>query len=592
MKNLIIGFLPALFGYMLQAQSITPEGFRYTNTASSTTITGYEGSASHITLPISILGVPVIEVGKEAFYGATSIISVTIPTGIRTLGQGCFMNCTSLQTVTIPSTVSMIQMCAFSNCSSLYQIRVEDNNPTYSSIDGVLFNRTKSTLISFPGGISGRYTIPSTVTEILGNAFYGCRRIEEITIPGNILTIGAFAFAYCESLRAVYFQGDAPRLTAQGQFDLAPRVTIYFPEAASGWSATYGTRPTQSYIFIQSPTIASPPMPVQVVEGEMARLAARAIGVPTVRYQWYRNGSAIPSATLSELVIPAVSRSNAGRYSVSAVNLAGSAISSEVTLDVYPSNRLSNISVRTSMAEGQTLIVGAVVGGQPKNIVIRAAGPALNQFGVTGMQDPRLELFTGGSALLAANENWPIFLETIFRTVGAFPFTVGSKDAALTQLLSGAFTAQIRGTGAGIVLAEAYDVGDGTSSRILNVSARNRVGTASEILIAGFSIAGRGSKRVLVRAVGPTLGTFGVTGALSDPRLVVLDSGGKVLAENDNWESALSATFIQVGAFSLSADSKDAALVIVLNAGASYTVQVSGVGDTVGESLVEVYEIL
>jgi hypothetical protein len=244
------------------------------------------------------------------------------------------------------------------------------------------------------------------------------------------------------------------------------------------------------------------------------------------------------------------------------------------------------------MAVGQTLTLGAVVIGGLKNVLVRAAGPALSAFGLTGMADPRLDLYTTGPTPAFSNDNWPTSLAPTFTSVGAFIFINGSKDAALEQSVTGSFTIQARGTGPGAVLVEAYDTAGGTFPRLVNVSARNQVGTGSDILIAGFTINGTGTKRVLVRAVGPTLVTFGVTGTLADPTLKVIDSRAVTIASNDNWDVALSATFTQVGAFPLAVSSKDAALLVTLPAGSSYTVQVSGVNNSTGEALIEVYEVL
>jgi hypothetical protein len=110
-------------------------------------------------------------------------------------------------------------------------------------------------------------------------------------------------------------------------------------------------------------------------------------------------------------------------------------------------------------------------------------------------------------------------------------------------------------------------------------------------LIAGFYVAGTGNHRVLVRAVGPTLTALGVPAALADPKLEIFDSTGSKIAEDDNWNPALAPTFAAVAAFPLPAGSRDAALVLTLPAGRSYTAQVSGAGSTSGEALVEVYEL-
>lgn len=130
------------------------------------------------------------------------------------------------------------------------------------------------------------------------------------------------------------------------------------------------------------------------------------------------------------------------------------------------------------------------------------------------------------------------------------------------------------------------------NSRITNISTRGQVGVSNP-LIAGFVITGDQRKRLLIRAVGPTLSSFGVTGALADPRIEVL-FGSTVIATNNDWtETAVvaqvTATSPTVGAFPLNANSKDAAMVLQLNPGA-YTVQIRGANGTTGTALVEIYD--
>lgn len=325
--------------------------------------------------------------------------------------------------------------------------------------------------------------------------------------------------------------------------------------------------------------------------GSVVTFSATTASELPATYQWAKNGSNLAGATQSKLVLTDVKSSDAGTYTVSATTVRGVVISAPVSLQLAPTSRLANLSIRTSMANGQTLIFGAVVAGGAKSILLRAAGPALNSFGLTGMVDPRLDLFTGGAAPVATNDNWPATLGQTFAAVGAFGFTAGSRDAALSQSLAGAFTAHARGTGPGMLLVEAYDAGTGNAARLTNVSARNQVAIGDDVLIAGFAIAGSGFKEVLVRAVGPTLASFGVSGSLADPRLTVLDSSGRVLSTNDDWEPGLAATFAQVGAFPLLGGSKDAAVRLNLAAGAVYTVKVEGANNGTGEALIEVYEI-
>lgn len=251
---------------------------------------------------------------------------------------------------------------------------------------------------------------------------------------------------------------------------------------------------------------------------------------------------------------------------------------------------LSNLSVRTAMAANQTLIVGGVLSGGAKNILVRAGGPALTKFGLSGMADPRLALYTTGSTPVASNDNWTATLAPTFTSVGAFGFDAGSRDAALVQSLNGAFTVQATGDTAGTILVEAYDVAGGVAARMINVSARNRVGTGDDVLIAGFNISGTGTKTLLIRGVGPGLAAFGVPGTLADPSLKLFDSKGAVVATNDNWDATLASTMSSVGAFALPANSKDAAMVVQLTPG-SYSVQVSGADGGTGDGIVEIYEI-
>jgi hypothetical protein len=205
------------------------------------------------------------------------------------------------------------------------------------------------------------------------------------------------------------------------------------------------------------------------------------------------------------------------------------------------------------------------------------------------MADPRLELYNGSNKVFE-NDDWPASLAPTFSTVGAFPFAAGSRDAAFVQSVDGARSIQARGTAAGVVLVEAYDTGSGNNPRLINVSARNRVGTGDDILIAGFNVTGTGNKQLLIRAVGPKLGGFGVTGFLVDPKLEVYSSAGAKLTENDDWSATLAPTFTAVAAFPLDAGSKDAALLTTVAPG-SYTVQVRGADGGTGEALIEIYEV-
>jgi uncharacterized protein (DUF1800 family) len=266
--------------------------------------------------------------------------------------------------------------------------------------------------------------------------------------------------------------------------------------------------------------------------------------------------------------------------------------------------RLSNLAIRAQGGGGDTLITGFTLGpGGNKTVLIRAVGPTLGAFGVSGaLDDPRLELFSGDRKV-AENDNFNATDAATFAAVGAFALAPGARDAALvTSLAPGSYTAQVSGLPAngagGVTLVEVYDVSGGTT-RLVNLSTRAEVGTGANLLIPGLTIApGAGTRRLLLRAIGPGLAAFGVSGTLADPKLELFSGTAKV-AENDNWSvpvgiaadrTQLAASFDQAGAFALTAGSADAALLLNLGPG-SYTLQVSGVGGTTGSALVEVYDL-
>ena len=265
--------------------------------------------------------------------------------------------------------------------------------------------------------------------------------------------------------------------------------------------------------------------------------------------------------------------------------------------------RLANLSTRAQVGTGSNvMITGFVVQeGAPKQVLIRAVGARLAAapFNISGaLADPLLQLYNNDGVLVLGNDNWSGDDLATMNSVGAFALTSGSRDAALIATLSpGAYTAQVSGVGntSGVAILEVYDVTG--SARLMNLSTRALVGSGNTTFFSGLSVApGGGARRVLVRAAGPSLGSLGVGGALSDPAIAILDQAGRQIANgaNDNWESAganaLREAFAQAGAFPFAAGSRDAALVIDLPPG-NYTIQASGVGGASGTALVEVYDL-
>lgn len=360
-----------------------------------------------------------------------------------------------------------------------------------------------------------------------------------------------------------------------------------------------------------APVFTIQPLSFTSVRGTPVALVTDATGFPAPSFQWRKDGLTIPGATTRTLLLPSVNVTNAGTYTCVATNTVAAITSLPASLAVSETpdvGRLINLSIRTRAGAGvQTLITGFTVGGvntvSPKALLVRGIGPSLSQFGVNAvLEDPLLQLFSG-SVSLGSNDDWggTSDLKSLFAQLGAFAFSSdSSKDAAyyVSNLASGSYTAQISGNGGadGIALAEVYDatpplsVGP-TTPRLINVSTRAQVGTEAGILIAGFVVGGTTAKTLLIRGVGPTLSVFGVTGFLADPKLEIL-AGNRLLNANDDWnnDANLVGAASAVGAFPLGAASKDSALLLTLPPG-NYTAQMSGVGNTTGVGLVELYEM-
>ncbi|WP_304960128.1 leucine-rich repeat domain-containing protein, partial [Muribaculum intestinale] len=130
----------------------------------------------------------VTSIGKYAFYKCSGLTSVTIPNSVTSIGQRVFENCSGLTSVTIGNSVTSIGNSAFSNCSGLISIIVDESNPSFSSIEGILYNNDATTLIYCP--ITKKtVTIPNSVTSIGYSAFSGCSGLTSVTIPNSVTSI-------------------------------------------------------------------------------------------------------------------------------------------------------------------------------------------------------------------------------------------------------------------------------------------------------------------------------------------------------------------------------------------------------------------
>jgi hypothetical protein len=179
----------------------------------------------------------------EAFAGCTSLTNVTLPDGVTGIGFAAFGSCSSLASINLPKSAANIQEFVFSGCTNLAAITVDPLNPAFACLGGVLFDASLNTLVYYPGGKFGGYTIPNSVTNIRETAFGDCTRLTEITIPSSVASIADNAFLDCSNLMSLYFIGAAPRVTSISFCDDSGATAYYLP-GTTGWGPSLGGIPT------------------------------------------------------------------------------------------------------------------------------------------------------------------------------------------------------------------------------------------------------------------------------------------------------------------------------------------------------------
>ena len=253
-----------------------------------------------------------------------------------------------------------------------------------------------------------------------------------------------------------------------------------------------------------------------------------------------------------------------------------------------------NLSTRGVVSSGDSVLIGGfiVTGIEPKTIVLRALGPSLSRFGLSGvLTDPVLRVYNSSRTLIATNDNWQSDPNHfILESNGLAPANLLESATAQT-LAPGAYTVIVTGKDPtpGIGLVELYDLSPLSNSKLVNMSTRGAVGTLDNVLISGFIIGDVDSATVVVRALGPSLTSYGVSGVLSDPILTIYDSTGTAIATNDNWQDNVNAIDVQRNGLA-PPNPSEPALVLHLPAGA-YTAIVSGANGGTGIALAEAYTL-
>ncbi|HEX7517842.1 MAG TPA: matrixin family metalloprotease [Chthoniobacterales bacterium] len=257
-------------------------------------------------------------------------------------------------------------------------------------------------------------------------------------------------------------------------------------------------------------------------------------------------------------------------------------------------SHLANISTRIKIGLGDDVLIGGFIisGTQSKKVILRAIGPSLTASGVANvLADPVLELHDSGG-VIGFNDDWQSGSQAGEITASGFAPNNPRESAIIATLSPGNYTAVVSGygNGQGVGLVEAYEL-DANATRLVNISTRGRVGLSDDVMIGGLIVQGGNVKRVIVRALGPSLATGPnpIAGALADPILELRDGSGVLMALNDNWIN--SPQYAEIVATTVPPPNTMESAIIAICGPGNYTAIVRGVNNTSGVGLVEVYDL-
>ena len=321
------------------------------------------------------------------------------------------------------------------------------------------------------------------------------------------------------------------------------------------------------------------------------------IQIPPFEFLPFSSNTAVATATIDpdkrRLVITA-KQTGSTVISVRATDFDGAFVTQHFNVTVVTSpGRLVNISTRLQvLSDPNELIAGFIVSGtSPKRVLIRAIGPSLSQSGITNpLADPILELHDN-TTTLATSDDWGDSTKRQEIEDTDVPPTNSSEATIIATLPANArYSAIVRGVnGAGVGLAEIYDLDRGPGSRLANISSRGFVQTGNNVMIGGFIITGASTAKIGIRGIGPSLFPA-ITNPLRDPFLELRNAQGVKIVSNNDWQMAPNASDIQAAGIAPTNPRESA--ILTTQAPGRYTAILSGVGTTpTGVGVVEVYHI-
>ena len=269
-----------------------------------------------------------------------------------------------------------------------------------------------------------------------------------------------------------------------------------------------------------------------------------------------------------------------------------------ITVTDVPELKSLNISTRGRVGTGdRVMIAGTIIRGTAgKRVIFRGIGPSLSGSGIDNpLADPVIELYNANGTLLSSNDNWKDEEQADIEATGLQP-SDDRESALVTTLAPSNYTALVRGKNQteGVALAEIYDLNREADAKLANLSTRVFVETGENVVIGGFILGpgsgSTGNSDIVVRGIGPSLASSGVSDTLADPVLELRDGNGALMLANDNWQDN-SEQAARISASGLAPQNAQESAIALALAPGGYTAIISGKGGTSGIGLVEIYNL-
>ena len=221
------------------------------------TVTSYQGSAKTVLIPDAWCEVPITKIADRAFRGKTAITSIVMPDSLIRIGENAFSGCTGLTQIDIPKSVTEMGLDPFLGCTGLKNIYVDEDSESYTSIDGILYDKAVETLVRCPLARAGKVTVPSTVKTIGDYGFSACSSLASLALPEGLLTLRSYALSQCSALKSIQLPSTLVELGSYALFYCSGISGIALPSGLTsiGDHAFYGC--TELYTIVLPAKVSS-----------------------------------------------------------------------------------------------------------------------------------------------------------------------------------------------------------------------------------------------------------------------------------------------------------------------------------------------